>query len=585
MPRIQRPSDQSYLSVNWQNPIDRTHPLNRDLRACWLLRPGAMGGRTVRDLMGDHDGTLVGADHYGFATAPPSWGAILYDGANDYTDIGNSEDYYTSSATEMTVSVWFLDQSSNSAEKRLMTFLRASGSSGVSIGKSKPTANKCFGAYRNGAAGFQVIETSTSIDDGEWHCLAYVLNGANAELYLDGVSEASASDVGSAETFTSGSFPADIGAFNRTGYRWDGLIGSCSVWDRALSGREVADYHDLSQVGYPGLLNRWRTPHVKAPAAAVTTVASGGGRLRRKRHPSDQSYLSVDWQNPIDRTHPLNQGLLAWWLIHPGNMGGALLRDLLSASDCVLTNMDPSTDWVNSAHRPGSWGGLDFDGANDHVAHSGVQLPKTTGTLSYWATPNSVSSNDPATYYEGNGTGSGNNGWGTGGDVLEIHGGVHSEKWQFFYQDGTGATGRVGLNSGVTAATNVPVLNMATWNRAGEIKLYLNGAEKASADISAQTFTSKTATIKVMGRVGNSHASRFWNGQIDDVRIYDRELNATEAEEYYQLSRQGYPGLLNRWRTPYAKAPAAEGEYLRHTVYIPGRQLYGLHRMTQIGAL
>lgn len=59
--------------------------------------------------------------------------------------------------------------------------------------------------------------------------------------------------------------------------------------------------------------------------------------------------------------HPLNRGLVAWWLVLPKRTGGVLLRNLVAQrSPCTLTNManSPSaTKWLGTHDQAGRlWG-------------------------------------------------------------------------------------------------------------------------------------------------------------------------------------------------------------------------------------
>lgn len=88
-------------------------------------------------------------------------------------------------------------------------------------------------------------------------------------------------------------------------------------------------------------------------------------------HPRYRSHLSVNWQSPVDWRHPLNRGLVGWWLVVPHWSGGTVLRDLMGRHHGSLTNMAPASDWLTSG-RSGGWGALDFDGTDDRVEINSV---------------------------------------------------------------------------------------------------------------------------------------------------------------------------------------------------------------------
>jgi hypothetical protein len=81
------------------------------------------------------------------------------------------------------------------------------------------------------------------------------------------------------------------------------------------------------------------------------------------------------------------------------------------------------------------------------------------------------------------------------------------------------------------AVTNAVV---GTWyhvavsvDRVGLMKLYVNGVVAGQVDISA--FSATSLTNKDAVRIGRDQASDYLNGAIDDLRLYDKVLSATEV--------------------------------------------------------
>ena len=61
------------------------------------------------------------------------------------------------------------------------------------------------------------------------------------------------------------------------------------------------------------------------------------------------------------------------------------------------------------------------------------------------------------------------------------------------------------------------------------IKLYIDGIERASTTI-AGSLSSNAINIRIGNRFGNT---QYWDGKIDEVRIYNRALSATEILNHY----------------------------------------------------
>lgn len=79
----------------------------------------------------------------------------------------------------------------------------------------------------------------------------------------------------------------------------------------------------------------------------------------------------------------------------------------------------------------------------------------------------------------------------------------------------------------------------------GTVKSYLNGV----LDVTSGTVTdspTSPATLGVGGRPGSSNPA---NGDMEDVRIYNRELVAAEVKNIYESNGRDniVDGLINRW--------------------------------------
>jgi hypothetical protein len=69
------------------------------------------------------------------------------------------------------------------------------------------------------------------------------------------------------------------------------------------------------------------------------------------------------------------------------------------------------------------------------------------------------------------------------------------------------------------------------------IKVYLNGAQADNANNSAGSYTGMTNGTALVTLGASDGATNFFPGQLDDARIYNRELTATEVLQLYNLGR------------------------------------------------
>jgi len=243
----------------------------------------------------------------------------------------------------------------------------------------------------------------------------------------------------------------------------------------------------------------------------------------------------VDMIQPVNKLHPLNRGLVSWWLALPGTMGGARLMDIVNpgpnGNHGTLTNMNPQTDWVGS-NRLGSWGALDFDGSNDYVnvPHRADLNIRTDITLAAWVNINTLGAFDTF-LNKGDLGGAGNVTYGFQKKNTDV--------FTFFHT--IGDTGQF-TNSITTLDADTWYHLVATVDAADECRLYLDGVEDVNGNVGSRP--SNTTILTVGAR--DLGATQNWPGLIDDVRINNRALSANEVAWLYQLSQQGYPGLLNR---------------------------------------
>ena len=233
----------------------------------------------------------------------------------------------------------------------------------------------------------------------------------------------------------------------------------------------------------------------------------------------------------------LKQGLVGCWI--PSISGsGLLLPDLsMRGNNGVLTGMDAS-DWVAS----GSGRALDFDGVNDYVDYGRCDQLSGLGVLScsFWVYPKSVNGVYGLIRY--------NSTIALGGERradyfgVEASGGVLYPTCYFSvagapttFQSFTSSSLPVAQNSWSHVAFSVNLAsNTAT--------LAVNGVPLAGTRSSGgvpPTATAAQGTVPWRSQTytGSGGTQFYFDGQLDDIRIYSRAL--TEAEIRLLASDRG----------------------------------------------
>lgn len=200
--------------------------------------------------------------------------------------------------------------------------------------------------------------------------------------------------------------------------------------------------------------------------------------------------------------------------------------------------MEPATDWVAS----GNGMALDFDGSNDSVTTQAT-LGITTNrvTVACWVRPGRLTRGDLVAR------------WLTGaasGDQFVLLYGIVSGKPAFYVSTGSGAAG---------GSTGAGTMEIGRWHHVAgtydqsSISVFLDGVFQASTAYSAGLPTgSKQYSIG-----SNLFTDGYTQGQIDDVRVYDRSL--TRSEIAILATRRGV--AYETYRTPVVRGFSGGGAY------------------------
>jgi hypothetical protein len=181
------------------------------------------------DISGNgNDGILMGDPQF---VAGMVDGAIELDGVDDYVDCGNAE--LLDITGEMTVAAWVKVDLFDKNWQAIVTH----GDSSWRIHRSSGSDNVAWGT--SGASPADITGT-TNVNDGQWHHIAGVFDGAQKFLYVDGAVDASADFTGTINS--SAIHSVNIGENNQaTGRYFTGLIDDVRIYDKGLHPLQVRD--------------------------------------------------------------------------------------------------------------------------------------------------------------------------------------------------------------------------------------------------------------------------------------------------------------------------------------------------------
>lgn len=241
----------------------------------------------------------------------------------------------------------------------------------------------------------------------------------------------------------------------------------------------------------------------------------------------------IDLRTPVNWAHPLNRDLRAWFLALPVAAGGGsrTWRDLAAKTGDGTFSDGVAGHWKPPAGRTGAFGAVDLSGSNRLDTTSNAQQDFTglsAITMSAWIFPTA-----------------------TGDRVImgrPTSDGFDDQYYMILNAStsilGGGASGLFGGNFSLS----IPWAT-SKWNHVlitsdvSTAYCYVNGRLSASFAATGGTINSKSGA---QFTIGSNRPIFFFQGQIDDVRLWARLLSATDAMQVYQLSLQGWAGLLNR---------------------------------------
>ena len=214
----------------------------------------------------------------------------------------------------------------------------------------------------------------------------------------------------------------------------------------------------------------------------------------------------------INWAHPLAKGLVGCWLMNEG--AGNRIYDLSGNGN--TGSLISTTKWV--AGRSGSV--LSFNGTSDYVdvGSNAIIKPVSAITVSAWVKFNSLTADIRA--------------------ISDWHQSVIEDRWIFYEISATEIYWYVcnanGVGIGYVSYT--PALN--TWlhlvgvYNGSVVTLYVNGVSVGTPASLSGNMNAGSAVNTV--RIGKQ-AETGWcfNGLIDDVRIYNRALSASEVQQLY----------------------------------------------------
>lgn len=455
---------------------------------------GLVGYWSFDEGSGTKAGDASGNSSTGTLTNGPTWttgvrgNALTFDGANDYVDMGDVADMGTSG---FTLSVWFktTTPSAPSAAYGLIgksAYADQLGRYGIFIYRGNLAA-----LFDGNGAAVEAATSETPYIDGRWHLATVTyLRSGNMTLYVDGVSKStrnisadSGTNMQNANKFYIGVYQDAGGTTPRAGTYFNGSVDEVRVFSRALSSGEVTSLYRL-------------------------------GAAKLAKNQSDQ----------------VTNGLVGYWSLNGSDISGTTAYDRSGqGNNGTLTNGP-----VAAIGKVGQ--ALSFDGVDDYiVSGSSLNMSSTDKvSISMWVKLASSSTQilmEQSTSFNSN-------------NAFMVDESEYGTPGSLQFND---------RNGGYNIAYTSNAYNDNWWHHfvavsdrsldgLSQVTLYVDGVQDTvhhaayREDISGNY---GTYPLYIGSRSGSSY---FFNGSMDEVRIYNRALSASEVQSLYDL---GTPATVN----------------------------------------
>ena len=216
-------------------------------------------------------------------------------------------------------------------------------------------------------------------------------------------------------------------------------------------------------------------------------------------------------------------GPVAHWKLDDG--AGTTAIDSEGSNDGTLVN---GPTWV--AGQLGD--ALHFDGSNDYVDAGTFDVSGSGLTLIGWFNADTIPTSDPRIISKANGTNESDTWW-------QLSAADSGSNRYLRLRAKAGGTTTTFADSSVNLLPGQWYLAAGTYTAAtGDMKLYLDGVEIASGSHAVGGPVDTDPAVPVW--IGaNGTAARFFEGVLDDVRVYDKALSAGEIGDLFAAGGGG----------------------------------------------
>jgi len=204
--------------------------------------------------------------------------------------------------------------------------------------------------------------------------------------------------------------------------------------------------------------------------------------------------------------------LVSHWTFDTADTNSGTAVDVVGSNDGTIAGATTGVSGANQTYATNE--AYSFDGSDDFVEASGVTV---TGEFTFAAWVNTDV---------------------TDGSFRNIMGDTSSSGAKLLLADENWIQGQIQGSSGANGTVASSVINTNQWYHVAQVydgstlRLYLDGTEVDSTGSGPKP--SGDRTFKIGGQTDFGH---YWDGRIDDPRVYDEGLTSAEVSNLYNNGR------------------------------------------------
>lgn len=452
-----------------------------------------------------NDGTVNGAtlttDRHGQANS-----AYSFDGVDDIIVIPGTADFDTQNPT---ISAWVF--SINNPQQGFIFEKTSNGSVNSQYNLFFYGAN---GITWRTAANLTPTDTSYVPNITGWFFLTATYDGSLKKIFVNGSEKKT--EAWNGQILTGASGVSSIGGYTdnlpqKSSYFFNGSIDDIRIYNRALSESDVLALHTLES--FPPSYEP-----VKIVDENVTAIASGSETSYFIKKDGSLWGMGRNDRGQLGNAQGLDQGLVGWW-----KFDGDATDSSGNGNDGTVNGATLSTDRHGQASKAYS-----FDGVDDYISMTIGTYDEVT--FSAWLKIASFDNEYPKLFDLGSSYPLfriGFNGNRSDHVSAGIVGQMHSLRSSFSAHNSALSYGIQPIGSWINVVTSLGVNSFHS--------TFLDGIVIEQGSYKDSPSQDGSLKIGANNSLGSDH---FFSGTVDDIRIYDRALSATEVSALYSLESQ-----------------------------------------------